>query len=170
MVDALLPKSKGKKKVEFTPVQHIRKQSSQPRLKIDLFSNAPSTELSRLAVVEPMSNYNDEENGGPIVPQILKKGSQPRLKINLFSNAPLTELSRPTIVESMSDSSEDGNGRPIILCSNCKAHVVLIEPKGKLCLMQMPTSQHQSAIIAKPSNEPNEGQRQKVFDRLGLRK
>ncbi|KAM1807966.1 hypothetical protein ACFX11_030902 [Malus domestica] len=68
LVDARLPKSKGKENVEFAPVQHILKQSSQPRLKIDLFSNAPPTELSGLAIVEPMSNYNDEENGGPIMP------------------------------------------------------------------------------------------------------
>ncbi|KAM1013557.1 hypothetical protein ACFX2C_043668 [Malus domestica] len=142
MVDARLPKSKGKEKVKFTPVQHIRKQSSQPRLKIDLFSNAPPTELSGPAIVEPMSNYNDEENSGPIVPHILKKGFQPRLKIDLFSNAPPTELSRPAIVGSMSDSSEDGNGGPIVLCSNCKARVVLTEPKRKLPPMQMPTSQH----------------------------
>ncbi|KAM1469921.1 hypothetical protein ACFX1Q_040468 [Malus domestica] len=42
----------------------------------------------------------------------------------------------------MSDSSEDGNGGPIVLCSNCKAHVVLTEPKRKLPSMQMLTSQH----------------------------
>ncbi|KAM1975131.1 hypothetical protein ACFX15_039945 [Malus domestica] len=36
--------------------------------------------------------------------------------------------------------------------------------------MQMPTSQHQSVITAKPSKEPSEGQRQKVFDRLSPRK
>ncbi|KAM1010405.1 hypothetical protein ACFX2I_045819 [Malus domestica] len=89
-----------------------------------------------------MSNYNDEENGGLIVPHILKKGSQPRLKIDLFSNAPPTELSGPAIVESMSDSSEDGNGGPIVLCSNCKARIVLTEPKRKLPPMQMLTSQH----------------------------
>ncbi|KAM1897511.1 hypothetical protein ACFX14_031968 [Malus domestica] len=93
MIDACLPKSKGKEKVEFAPIQHIRKQSSQPRLKMDLFSNVPPTKLSGPAIVEPMSNYNDEENGGPIVPHILKKGSQPRLKIDLFSNAPPTKLS-----------------------------------------------------------------------------
>ncbi|KAM2554635.1 hypothetical protein TB2_018738 [Malus domestica] len=87
-----------------------------------------------------MSNYNDKENGGPIVPPILKKGSQPRLKIDLFSNAPATELSGPAIVESMSNSSEDGNGGPIVLCSNCKARFVLLEPKRKLPPMQMPTS------------------------------
>ncbi|KAM2864269.1 hypothetical protein FF1_022952 [Malus domestica] len=105
-----------------------------------------------------MSHYNNEENDRQIVPQILKKGSPPRLKIDLFSNAPPTELSGPAIVEPMSDSSEDGNGRPIVLCNNCKAHVVLTEPNGKLCPIQMPTSQHQSAIIAKPSKKPSEGQ------------
>ncbi|KAM1889704.1 hypothetical protein ACFX13_047658 [Malus domestica] len=116
-----------------------------------------------------MSNYNDKEYGGPIVPQILKKSSQPRLKVDLFSNAPPIELSGPAIVESMSDFSEDGNDGPIVLCSNCKACVVLTEPKGKLPPMQMPTSQHQSAITAKPSKEPSEGQCQKVFDRLDPR-
>ncbi|KAM1050315.1 hypothetical protein ACFX2A_032773 [Malus domestica] len=166
MVDARLPKSKGK----YALIQHIRKQSSQPRLKIDLFSNTSLTRLSGPAIVEPMSNYNDEGNGGPIVPYILKKGSQPRLKIDLFSNAPPTELSEPAIVKSMSDSSEDENGGPIILCNNCKARVVLIEPKRKLPPMQMLTSQHQSTITAKPSKEPSEGKRQKVFDRLGPRK
>ncbi|KAM2058267.1 hypothetical protein ACFX16_030859 [Malus domestica] len=147
LVDARLPKSKGKEKVEFAPVQHILKQSSQPRLKINLFSNVPPTELSGPAIVEPMSNYNDEENGGPIVSHILKKGSQPRLKIDLFSNALPIELSRPAIVVSMSDSSDDENGGLI-----------------------MPTPQHQSAITAKPLNEPSKGQRQKVFDMLDPRK
>ncbi|KAM2056777.1 hypothetical protein ACFX16_029541 [Malus domestica] len=93
MVDARLPKSKGKEKVGFAPVQHI-----------------------------------------------LKKGSQPRLKINLFSNAPPTELSGPAIVESMSDSSEEENDGPIVLCSNCKARVVLTEPKEKLPQTQTSTS------------------------------
>ncbi|KAM1041461.1 hypothetical protein ACFX2C_030631 [Malus domestica] len=166
LVDARLPKSKGKEKVEFAPVQHILKQSSQPRLKINLFSNVPPTELSGPAIVEPMSNYNDEENGGPIVSHILKKGSQPRLKIDLFSNALPIELSRPAIVVSMSDSSDDENGGLIVLCSNCKARVVLTEPKRQLLPMQMPTPQHQSAITAKPLNEPSKGQRQKVFDML----
>ncbi|KAM2948539.1 hypothetical protein FF1_035535 [Malus domestica] len=70
----------------------------------------------------------------------------------------------------MSDSSEDGNGGSIVLCSNCKARVVLTEPKRKLPPMQMSTSQHQSTITTKPSKEPSEGQRQKIFYRLGLRK
>ncbi|KAM1513249.1 hypothetical protein ACFX1Z_024701 [Malus domestica] len=47
----------------------------------------------------------------------------------------------------MPDSSEEENGGPI-----------------------MPTSRHQSAITAEPSKEPSEGQCQKVFDRLSLRK
>ncbi|KAM2813380.1 hypothetical protein PS2_040332 [Malus domestica] len=77
MVDARLPKSKGKKKVEFALVQHILKQSSQPLLKINLFSNVPPTELLGPAIVESMSKYSEEENGGSIGQHILKKGSQP---------------------------------------------------------------------------------------------
>ncbi|KAM2245793.1 hypothetical protein ACFXTI_006693 [Malus domestica] len=170
MVDARLPKSKGKEKVEFASVQHILKQSSQPRLKIDLFSNASPTKLSGSTIVEPISSYNDEENGGPIVPHILKKGCQARLKIDLFSNAPPIELSGPTIVESMLDSREDENGGLIVLCSNCKARVVLTELKKKLPPMQIPTSQHKWMITVKPSKKPSKGQHQKVFDRLGPRK
>ncbi|KAM1128036.1 hypothetical protein ACFX2B_037533 [Malus domestica] len=123
MVDACLPKSKGKEKVGFTPVQHI-----------------------------------------------LKKHSQPRLKIDLFSNAPPTKLSGPAIVESMLDSSEEENDGPIVLCSNCKAHVILTKPKEKLPQTQMSTSQQQSTTTAAPSKEPSEGQSQKVFDRLDPKK
>ncbi|KAM1941475.1 hypothetical protein ACFX13_029051 [Malus domestica] len=70
----------------------------------------------------------------------------------------------------MLDSSKEENGRPIVLCSNCKARIVLTEPKKKLPQMQMPMSRHQSAITAKLSKEPGEGQRQKVFNKLGPRK
>ncbi|KAM1207786.1 hypothetical protein ACFX2G_008391 [Malus domestica] len=117
-----------------------------------------------------MSNYSEEENGGLIVQHVLKKGSQPRLKIDLFSNTPPTELSGQAIVKSMSDSSEEENDGPIVLCSNCKTRVVLTEPKEKLPQTQMLPSRHQSAIMAEPSKEPSESQRQKVFDRLGPRK
>ncbi|KAM2961650.1 hypothetical protein FF1_031202 [Malus domestica] len=67
MVDARLPKSKGKEKIELALVQHILKKNSQPRLKIDLFSNALPTEFSRSAIVQSMSDSSDEENGGPVV-------------------------------------------------------------------------------------------------------
>ncbi|KAM1348418.1 hypothetical protein ACFX2F_002598 [Malus domestica] len=63
LVDALLPKSKGKEKIEFTPVQHIIKKGSQPRLKIDIFSNAPPTEFSGSAIVQSMTDSSEEENG-----------------------------------------------------------------------------------------------------------
>ena len=67
MVDAHLPKSKGKGKVEFIPVQHVLKQNSQPRLKIDLFLNEPLTEFSGLAIVESMSDSSAEKADGPMV-------------------------------------------------------------------------------------------------------
>ncbi|KAM2462347.1 hypothetical protein PS1_013228 [Malus domestica] len=120
MVDARLPKSKGKEKAEFVPVQHVPKQHSQPRLKIDLFSNEPPTKFSE-----------------------------------------------PVVVESMSDSSVEENDGPIVLCSNCRARVVLTEPKEKLPQTQTPTSWQQSTGTATPPKKPSEGQCQKVFDRLG---
>ena len=45
MVDARLPKNKGKGKAELIPVQHISKYNSRPRLKIDLF------QMSRLKIL-----------------------------------------------------------------------------------------------------------------------
>ncbi|KAM1915682.1 hypothetical protein ACFX13_035501 [Malus domestica] len=114
MVDTHLPKSKGKGKAEFVPIQHVLKQNSRPRLKIDLFSNKP-----------------------PI------------------------ELSGPAIVESMSDSSTEEIDRPMVLCSNCRARVVLTESKEK------PTPRQPSKYATTLSKKLGGGQRQKVFDMLG---
>ncbi|KAM2867361.1 hypothetical protein COP2_023288 [Malus domestica] len=111
MVDACFPKSKGKGKAEFVPVQHVPKTHSQPRLKIDIFSNEPPTEFSG-----------------------------------------------PAVVKSMLDSNVEESDEPIVLCSNCRAHVVITEPKEKLPQTQTPTSRQQSTATAAPTNEPSEGQ------------
>ena len=84
MVDARLPKDKGKGKAEFVPMRSVTKQNSRPRLKIDLFSNEP--------------------------PQ---------------------DLIGPVVVESMSSSNAEETNEPTILCSRCKADVVLTKPKEK---------------------------------------
>ncbi|KAM0970173.1 hypothetical protein FF1_018299 [Malus domestica] len=119
MVDARLPKSKGKGKAEFVPTQHVP-----------------------------------------------KKNSQPRLKINLFSNEPPVEFSGPPVVESMSDSNAEDSVGPIVLCSNCRARVVLIEPKEKPSQTQTPTSRKPSMTSATLLRKLSECQRHKVFDRL----
>ncbi|KAM1073491.1 hypothetical protein ACFXTH_018557 [Malus domestica] len=111
-----------------------------------------------------------EKAGFALVQHILKKHSQPRLQIDLFSNAPPTEFLGPAIVESMSDSSEEENDGPIVLCSNCKARIVLTEPKEKLPQTQTTTSRQQSTTTVAPSKKLSEGQRQKLFDRLGPKK
>ncbi|KAM1520284.1 hypothetical protein ACFX1Z_022996 [Malus domestica] len=67
MVDAHLPKSKGKGKAEFVPIQHVPKKNSRPRLKIDLFSNEPPTEFSGSAIVESMSDSSAEKTDWPMV-------------------------------------------------------------------------------------------------------
>ncbi|KAM1048218.1 hypothetical protein EV2_028163 [Malus domestica] len=117
MVDAHLPKNKGKGKAEVVPIQHIPKQNSRPRIKIDLFSNEPPKELSGLA-----------------------------------------------IVEFMSDSSAEKTNMSMVLYNNCKACVVLTEPKEKP--PQTLTPRQPSKASATPPKEFGEGQRQKVFDRL----
>ncbi|KAB2635983.1 beta-glucosidase 24-like [Pyrus ussuriensis x Pyrus communis] len=67
MVDAHLPKNKGKRKVEFVPIQLVPKQNSQPRLKLDLFSNEPPTELSRPVIIKSMSDSSAKETERPMV-------------------------------------------------------------------------------------------------------
>ncbi|KAM1926742.1 hypothetical protein ACFX13_033877 [Malus domestica] len=114
MVDAHLPKSKGKWKAEFVPVQHV-----------------------------------------------LKKNSRPRLKIDLFSNEPPIKFSGPVVGKSMSDSSAKGIDESMVLCSNCRACVVLTEPK------QRPTPRQLSKSVTTPPKELSEGQCQKVFDKFG---
>ncbi|KAM2162673.1 hypothetical protein ACFX1Q_040437 [Malus domestica] len=63
MVDAHLPKENGR-----LILPQILKKGSQPRLKINLFSNAPPTKLSVPAIVESMSDSSEDGNGGPIMP------------------------------------------------------------------------------------------------------
>ncbi|KAM1485837.1 hypothetical protein ACFX2I_000098 [Malus domestica] len=67
MVDAHLPKSKGKRKAEFLLVQHVPKKNSWPRLKNNLFSNEPPTEFSRPAVADSMSDSSVEGIDGPLI-------------------------------------------------------------------------------------------------------
>ncbi|KAM1366653.1 hypothetical protein ACFX2I_000185 [Malus domestica] len=117
MVDAHLPKSKGKGKAKLVPIQHVPKKNSRPRLKIDLFSNEPPTELSGSAIVESMSDSSTKETDGPMV-----------------------------------------------LCSSCKACVILTKPKERP--LQAPTSRQPSKAATTPRKELGGGQHQKVFDRL----
>ncbi|KAM2026594.1 hypothetical protein ACFX1T_018992 [Malus domestica] len=67
MVYARVPGDKGKGKAEFVPMQYVPKQNSQPRLKIDLFSNKPPKDFWGPAIVEPMSDFSVEEADGPVV-------------------------------------------------------------------------------------------------------
>ncbi|KAM0956068.1 hypothetical protein ACFX2A_024889 [Malus domestica] len=50
----------------------------------------------------------------------------------------------------MSDSSVEESDGPIVLCSNCRALVVLTEPKEKLHQTQAPTSRQQSTTTVAP--------------------
>ncbi|KAM2485709.1 hypothetical protein ACFX1W_037861 [Malus domestica] len=109
MVDAHLPKNKGKWKAEFVPIQHVPKQNSRPRLKIDLFSNEPPIEFLGLAIVESMLDSSVEEVEGPM-----------------------------------------------ILCSRCKACVVLTEPKEKL--PQVTASRQPSKAATTSLKKLGEGQ------------
>ncbi|KAM1986985.1 hypothetical protein ACFX15_034307 [Malus domestica] len=65
----------------------------------------------------------------------------------------------------MSDSSIEETDGLMVLCSNCKARVILTEPKERP--PQTPTPRQPSKPAVTPPKELGEGQCQKVFDRLG---
>ncbi|KAM1006404.1 hypothetical protein ACFX2A_003164 [Malus domestica] len=64
MVDARLPRDKGKRKVEFVTMQRILKQNFQPQFNIDFCSNKPPTALLGSAIVKPMTNSSTNEKDG----------------------------------------------------------------------------------------------------------
>ncbi|TQE06530.1 hypothetical protein C1H46_007772 [Malus baccata] len=67
MVDACLPKDKGKGKAEAVTTQRFRTQNSQPRFMADFRSNAPPTALTGPAIVKPMMDYTTDEDSGTAV-------------------------------------------------------------------------------------------------------
>ncbi|KAM2165536.1 hypothetical protein ACFX1R_039673 [Malus domestica] len=100
---------------------------------------------------------NNKEKGKAefvLIQHIPKQNSRPQIKIDIFSNEPHTEFSGPTIVEPMSNSSTEETNGPTVLCSNCKARVILIEPKEKP--PQTPTPQQPSKVAATPPKELGE--------------
>ncbi|KAM1087795.1 hypothetical protein ACFX2B_013140 [Malus domestica] len=67
MVDARLPRDKGKGKVEVLTTQRSLNQNSQPRFNADFCSNKPPTALTGPAIVKPMTNYSTDEESGSAV-------------------------------------------------------------------------------------------------------
>ncbi|KAM1199889.1 hypothetical protein ACFX2J_016208 [Malus domestica] len=67
MVDACLPKDKGKGKAEVVTTQRFRTQNSRPCFMADFRSNAPPTALTGPAVVKPMMDYTTDEDSGTAV-------------------------------------------------------------------------------------------------------
>ncbi|KAM0970324.1 hypothetical protein PS1_018620 [Malus domestica] len=62
MVDACLPKDKGKGKAEDVATQRFRNQNSRPRFMADFRSNKPPTALTGPAIVKPMVDYTTDED------------------------------------------------------------------------------------------------------------
>ncbi|KAM1940386.1 hypothetical protein ACFX13_028095 [Malus domestica] len=68
MVDARLPRDKGKGKAEDIPTPRVLNQNSRPRFNIDFRSNKPPTVLTSPAIVKPMTEYNtDKERGSEVL-------------------------------------------------------------------------------------------------------
>ncbi|KAM1179154.1 hypothetical protein ACFX2G_018760 [Malus domestica] len=67
MVDACLPKDKGKGKAEDVATQRFRNQNSRPRFMADFRSNKPPTALTGPAIVKPMVDYTTDEDSGTAV-------------------------------------------------------------------------------------------------------
>ncbi|KAM2991111.1 hypothetical protein FF2_004871 [Malus domestica] len=62
MVDACLPKDKGKGKAEAVATQRFHNQNSRPRFMVDFRSNEPPTALTGPAIVKPMMDYSTDED------------------------------------------------------------------------------------------------------------
>ncbi|KAM2114304.1 hypothetical protein ACFX1Q_022864 [Malus domestica] len=67
MVNACLPKDKGKGKAEAVTTQRFRNQNSRPRFMADFRSNEPPTALTGPAIVKPMTDYSTDEDSGTAV-------------------------------------------------------------------------------------------------------
>ncbi|KAM1939580.1 hypothetical protein ACFX13_027407 [Malus domestica] len=68
MVDARLPRDKGKGKAEDVTTPRLLNQSSQPRFTADFRSNKSPTALTGHAIVKPMTEYiTDEERGSTVL-------------------------------------------------------------------------------------------------------
>ncbi|KAM1340099.1 hypothetical protein ACFX2H_038543 [Malus domestica] len=67
MVDARLPRDKGKGKAEVTTTQRSLNQNSRPRFNADFCLNKPPTALTGPVIVKPMTDYNTDENSGSAV-------------------------------------------------------------------------------------------------------
>ncbi|KAM2945656.1 hypothetical protein COP2_028545 [Malus domestica] len=64
MVDARLPRDKGKGKVEVVTTERSLNQNSQPRFNADFRSNKPPTAPTGPAIVKPMTDYNTDQESG----------------------------------------------------------------------------------------------------------
>ena len=160
MVDAHLPRDKGKGKAEIVSARHIPSKGTKPRLQIDLFSNSPPRDLIRPAIVEPMSSSKVK-----IVParQYVTKGGQPRLKIDLFSNSPPRDSVRPAIDESRSRSGPGETDESVILRTLQKADVP-VKPRTQPRQAEKPLLRSGPKT---PQNTASSNPRNTIFNRLG---
>ncbi|KAM1607582.1 hypothetical protein ACFX1Z_028148 [Malus domestica] len=90
MVNACLPKDKGKGKAEAVSTQYSRNQNSQPRFMADFHSNEPPTALTGPAIVKPMMDYSTDEDTGTTI-----LCSKCKAKVNIEPE----EKSSPPIME-----------------------------------------------------------------------
>ena len=160
MVDAHLPRDKGKGKIEFLSARYIPRKGIQPRLQIDLFSNSPPRDSVGPAIIESMSSLKVE-----IVParHVLTKGFQPRLKIDLFSNSPPRDTVGPAIVESMISFGAEEAIEAATLCTQCKADVP-VKPKARPHQTEIPRVRSVSTTLQR---KPSSSLRNTVLSRLG---
>ncbi|KAM2386307.1 hypothetical protein ACFX1X_038799 [Malus domestica] len=67
MVDARLPRDKGKGKAEVATPQRSLNHNSRPRFNANFRSNKPPTALTGPAIVKPMIDYSTDEDSGSAV-------------------------------------------------------------------------------------------------------
>ncbi|KAM1588619.1 hypothetical protein ACFX10_027610 [Malus domestica] len=97
MVDARLPRDKGKRKAEIATTQCSLNQNSRPCFNADFRSNKPHTALIGPTIVKPMTDYNIDEDSGSMI--LCRK-----CKANV--NAEPKEKSSPATLEQPTDATQ----------------------------------------------------------------
>ncbi|KAM1972675.1 hypothetical protein ACFX1X_019426 [Malus domestica] len=93
MVDARLPRDKGKEKVEDIPIPRVLNLNCWQRFNIDFCSNKPPTVLTGPAIVKPITEYSTDEERGS---EVLCKKCKANINAEPKDESPLAMIKQPT--------------------------------------------------------------------------
>ncbi|KAM2147394.1 hypothetical protein ACFX1Q_004150 [Malus domestica] len=93
MVDARLPRDKGKEKAEDIPIPCVLNLNSRQHFNIDFRSNKPPTVLTGPTVVKPMTEYSTNEERGL---EVLCKKCKANINVEPKDESPPVMIKQPT--------------------------------------------------------------------------